>query len=41
MVYPPDPVSPSSTEYTYEYEYESSSEDSQDDEKPIHVKLEG
>ena len=39
--FPSDPVSPSSTEYTYEYEYGTSSECSQDDEKPIHVKSEG
>ena len=36
----PDPPSPNSTEYTYEYDYESSSDESQDDEKPIHVKSE-
>ena len=34
-------MSPNSTEYTYEYEYDSSSEETQDDEKPIHVKSEG
>ena len=37
----PDPVSPSSTEYTYEYGYESSFDESQDDENPIHGKSEG
>ena len=37
----PDPVSPSSTEYTYEYGYESSFDESQDDENPIHGTSEG